>query len=166
MLTFYRGQELVQLSDLIMGSFLTPTLELKIKCWFLILNKLGCVVRMIVGSILPTAECGPNDHRKDAPPFSAIILCVFTIWSKTKKTSKMGTDATLFPRINNKPSILIFLFNLIIFILFIWLNIPMVGQRQYHSVSWINMNEHVRFFFKFIFIRPRSRKKLESSKRV
>ena len=32
-------------------------------------NKLGCVVRMVVGSILPYAECGSNDHRKDAPPF-------------------------------------------------------------------------------------------------
>ena len=32
-------------------------------------TKLGLVVRMDVGSILPLAECGPNDHRKDAPPF-------------------------------------------------------------------------------------------------
>ena len=32
-------------------------------------DKLGCVVRMVVHSILPHAECGPNDHRKDAPPF-------------------------------------------------------------------------------------------------
>ena len=31
--------------------------------------KLGCVVRMVVDSILPHAECGPNDHSKDAPPF-------------------------------------------------------------------------------------------------
>ena len=30
-------------------------------------NKLGCVVRMVVDSILPHAECGPNDHQKDAP---------------------------------------------------------------------------------------------------
>ena len=32
--------------------------------------KLGCVVRIVVDSLLPHAECGPNDHRKDAPPFS------------------------------------------------------------------------------------------------
>ena len=25
---------------------------------------------MIVGSRLPHAECGPNDYRKDAPPFT------------------------------------------------------------------------------------------------
>ena len=31
------------------------------------LVKLGCVERMVVDSILPHAECGPNDHRKDAP---------------------------------------------------------------------------------------------------
>ena len=31
------------------------------------LSKLGCVVRMVVDSILPHAESGPNDHRKDAP---------------------------------------------------------------------------------------------------
>ena len=24
---------------------------------------------MVVDSLLPLAECGPNDHRKDAPPF-------------------------------------------------------------------------------------------------
>ena len=30
-------------------------------------NKLGCVVRIVVDSI--HAESGPNDHRKDAPPF-------------------------------------------------------------------------------------------------
>ena len=33
--------------------------------WFL--NKLGCVVRMVIDSILPHAESGPNDQRKDAP---------------------------------------------------------------------------------------------------
>ena len=32
-------------------------------------NKLGCVVRMVVDSVLPHADCGPNDNRKDAPPF-------------------------------------------------------------------------------------------------
>ena len=31
--------------------------------------KLGCVVRMVVDSILPHAKSGPNDHRKDAPLF-------------------------------------------------------------------------------------------------
>ena len=30
-------------------------------------SKLGCVVRMVVDSILSHAEIGPNDHRKDAP---------------------------------------------------------------------------------------------------
>ena len=37
-------------------------------------NKLGCVVRMVVDSILPHAECGLNDHRKDAPPFSKLWI--------------------------------------------------------------------------------------------
>ena len=42
--------------------------------WFRILQcvcnrKRGCVVRMVVDSILPHAEFGPNDHRKDAPLF-------------------------------------------------------------------------------------------------
>ena len=31
--------------------------------------KLGCVVRMVVNSILPHAEYGPNNHREDAPLF-------------------------------------------------------------------------------------------------
>ena len=34
-------------------------------------SKLGRVVRMVVDSILPNAEFGPNDQRKDAPPFSS-----------------------------------------------------------------------------------------------
>ena len=33
------------------------------------LSKLGCVVRMVVDSILLHAESGPNDHQKDAPLF-------------------------------------------------------------------------------------------------
>ena len=32
--------------------------------------KLGCVIRMVVDSILPHAKSGPNDHWKDAPPFN------------------------------------------------------------------------------------------------
>ena len=36
---------------------------------YVLCNKLGCVVRTVVDSILPHAECGPNNHRKDAPPF-------------------------------------------------------------------------------------------------
>ena len=32
-------------------------------------STLGCVVRMVADSILPQVECGPNDHRKDAPRF-------------------------------------------------------------------------------------------------
>ena len=39
-----------------------------------IFSKLGCVVRMVVDSILPHAKSGSNDHghdhRRDAPPFS------------------------------------------------------------------------------------------------
>ena len=35
--------------------------------------KLGCVVRMVVDSILLHTECGPNDHRKDAPPFNILL---------------------------------------------------------------------------------------------
>ena len=38
--------------------------------------KLGCVVRMVVDSILPHAQCGPNDHRNDAPP---IIIKTFPL---------------------------------------------------------------------------------------
>ena len=41
--------------------------------------KLGCVVRMVVDSILPHAECGPNDNRKDAPSYKLLLIGV---WSK------------------------------------------------------------------------------------
>ena len=35
------------------------------------------MVRMVVDSILPHAECGPNDHRKDAPPFTLRFIIMF-----------------------------------------------------------------------------------------
>ena len=41
--------------------------------------KLGCVVRMVVDSILPHAESGPNDHRKDAPPFRKTAILRMSI---------------------------------------------------------------------------------------
>ena len=73
-----------------------------IQIFFSDLCKLGCVVRMVVDSILPHAECGPNDHRKDAPPFikrSAWLLRSFPYknfgrrlrlrrWEKGKSSSK------------------------------------------------------------------------------
>ena len=37
-----------------------------------LLNKLGCVVKMVVDSLLPHAECGSNDYQKDAFPFILI----------------------------------------------------------------------------------------------
>ena len=39
-----------------------------------VLNKVGCVFSMVVVSILPHAEFGPNDHQKDAPHFTYKIL--------------------------------------------------------------------------------------------
>ena len=40
---------------------------------------MGRVVRLVVDSILPHAECGPNDHRKDAPQF------ILDNWSESLK---------------------------------------------------------------------------------
>ena len=37
-------------------------------------TKLGCVIRMVVDSLLLHAESGPNDHRKDAPLFRPFIF--------------------------------------------------------------------------------------------
>ena len=34
---------------------------------------LECVLRMVVDTILPHAESGPNDHRKYAPPFTSYV---------------------------------------------------------------------------------------------
>ena len=53
------------------------------------LYKLGCVVRMVVDSILPHAECGPNDHRKDAPPFMFLVQ-----QNATKKVAKDTVTVT------------------------------------------------------------------------
>ena len=39
-------------------------------------RKLGCAVRMVVASLLLHAESGPNDPRKDAPPFILISRIV------------------------------------------------------------------------------------------
>ena len=42
-------------------------------------HKLGCVVGMVVDSILLHAEYGPNGHRKDAPPF--IFRDLHNLWN-------------------------------------------------------------------------------------
>ena len=46
--------------------------------------KLGCVVRMVRWLYTPHAECGPNDHLKDAPTFiSKLCYLRFADWFKT-----------------------------------------------------------------------------------
>ena len=35
----------------------------------LLIGEVGCVVVVVIVSILPHAEIGPNDHRQDAPHF-------------------------------------------------------------------------------------------------
>ena len=42
------------------------------------MSKLGCEVKMVVGSILLHAEFGPNDQRKDARP------SIIENWKKTE----------------------------------------------------------------------------------
>ena len=37
-------------------------------------DKVGCVFSMVIVSILPHAEFGPNDHREDAPYFRIGVL--------------------------------------------------------------------------------------------
>ena len=36
--------------------------------------KMGCVVRMVVYSILPQADSGPNGHLEDAPSFKLNVF--------------------------------------------------------------------------------------------
>ena len=43
-------------------------------------NKLGCVVRMVIDSLLPHAKSGPNDHRKDAPPLRTKMPSLLQKW--------------------------------------------------------------------------------------
>ena len=50
-------------------------------------TKLGCVVRMVVDSILPHAKSGPNDHRQDASPFRA-----YTSYTDTAALLLLGKD--------------------------------------------------------------------------
>ena len=38
--------------------------------------KVGCVVPMIVVSILPNADLGPNDHQEEAPTSRSIVCNV------------------------------------------------------------------------------------------
>ena len=53
--------------------------------------KLGCVVRMVVDSILSHAECEPNDHLKDAPPLISssfspnVTIIQLSSWSSINK---------------------------------------------------------------------------------
>ena len=58
----------------------------------LLICKVGCVVVMVVVSILPHAEFGPNDHRKDAPPFTNNIslYCYFFNFLNNFEFLKIG----------------------------------------------------------------------------
>ena len=51
---------------------------------FIIYCKLGCMVRMIVDSLLPHAESGPNDHRKDE---GSDEITSRAMWKATRKIS-------------------------------------------------------------------------------
>ena len=58
-------------------------------------SKLRCVVRMVVDSILPHAENGPNDHPKDAPPFiiqNESITCQRRTFLTNEKHPKKLTE--------------------------------------------------------------------------
>ena len=52
--------------------------------------KVKCVLPMVVDSMLPHAEFGPNDHREDAPHFriSSGKLNLLKIWKKLFLTSQ------------------------------------------------------------------------------
>ena len=52
---------------------------------------------MVVDSILPHAERGPNDHRKDAPPFSRCFELIRRISNFWKGTSASKNLAYIWP---------------------------------------------------------------------
>ena len=56
-------------------------------------SKLGCVVKMVVDSILSHAESGPNDHRIDAPQFIGRFSVRWTLFLLTLNAnfSKVST---------------------------------------------------------------------------
>ena len=43
------------------------------------------MVRMVADTILPHAESGPIDHRKDAPPFRIFQNQLFHFWKQCRK---------------------------------------------------------------------------------
>ena len=67
-----------------------------LKFWFLEafekFHKLGCVVRMVVESILPHAKFEPNDHRKDAPLFiHTLVSNEIWVWHLYQGDDDNGT---------------------------------------------------------------------------
>ena len=59
------------------------------------------MVRIVVDSILPHAECGSNDHRKDAPPFTRgnsrlYQVCDKNAFDKMYEKMVLGTRTILF----------------------------------------------------------------------
>ena len=47
-----------------------------------IIYKVGCVFPMVIVSILPHAEFGPNDHRENPPHFICVTLDSYFILEK------------------------------------------------------------------------------------
>ena len=66
--TFLCGIE--KLENMPAGVGFTPIQGYQDHIEILVSTKVGCVFPMVVVSILPHAEFGPNDHREDAPHFS------------------------------------------------------------------------------------------------
>ena len=65
------------------------------------------MVRIVIDSLLPHAEFGPNDHRKDAPPFTNLEVCTTKFLEYAFKTFKSSRlfQPSLVPYETNVPGI-------------------------------------------------------------
>ena len=73
-------------------------------------NKLGYVVRMVVDSILPHAESGPNDHRKVATRFKSNKLKKGKIWILTGSGPEIGNFNNIHSLWQNEHKIIVLLY--------------------------------------------------------
>ena len=56
-----------------------------------VIIKVGCVFPVVVVSILPYADLGPNYHREDAPHFTIFINVKSYYLNTTRKKKKTRT---------------------------------------------------------------------------
>ena len=115
--------------------------------------KLGCVVRMIVDSLLPHAEFGQNDHRKHASPFRANSIRNITFYFKPIFNALYMINTQTWQPGNFLTWVQVFITYYAFAIVFLWINYSgqsgpgrprthLIFEHYNQVLVWLNNKRH------------------------